>query len=126
KLDDHQIVEIVLAENLEYEQGDPDNLDEEPPHISAPEGLNGLKNFILFAEQQMGSDFDRNNLKIFRTQDYEYSSNNKYLFSEEDFLNNEDFNNEGLYDENLDNEDFYNEDSYNEGFDNENLYDENF
>ncbi|CAG8573147.1 12798_t:CDS:2 [Dentiscutata erythropus] len=120
------IVEIMLAKNLEYEQGNPDDSDEESPHILAPEGLNGLKKFILFAEQQMGSDFDRNYLKIFRTQDYEYSSNDKYLFSKEDFLNDENLNNEGLYDENLDNKDFYNEDSYNEDLDNEDLYDENF
>ncbi|CAG8752093.1 25547_t:CDS:2, partial [Dentiscutata erythropus] len=53
KLDDHQIVKIVLAKQLEYEQGDLDDSDEEPPNILALEGLNRLKNFILFIEQQI-------------------------------------------------------------------------
>ncbi|CAG8643778.1 14235_t:CDS:1 [Cetraspora pellucida] len=66
KLDNHQIVEIVLAEKLEYDQGDPDDSDEEPPCISVSEGLDGLKNFISFVEQQMNNDFDKNDLTIFR------------------------------------------------------------
>ncbi|CAG8822777.1 3941_t:CDS:1, partial [Cetraspora pellucida] len=66
KLDDHQIVEIMLAKKLEYDQGNPDDFDEEPLHISVSEELDELKNFILFVEQQMNNDFDKNDLTIFR------------------------------------------------------------
>ncbi|CAG8668771.1 22024_t:CDS:1 [Dentiscutata erythropus] len=66
-LDDIQIVETVLAEELECEQGDPEDSNKEPPKISVSEGLNRLKTFILFAEQ-MNNDFffNSNDLKIFR------------------------------------------------------------
>ncbi|CAG8736310.1 20350_t:CDS:1 [Dentiscutata erythropus] len=66
-LNDTQIVETILAEQLEREQGDPEDSDEEPPKISASEGLNGLKTFISFAEQ-MNNDFffNNNDIKIFR------------------------------------------------------------
>ncbi|CAG8840278.1 20609_t:CDS:2, partial [Cetraspora pellucida] len=37
-LDDIQIVETVLVEQLECEQGNPEDSDEEPPKISASEG----------------------------------------------------------------------------------------
>ncbi|CAG8798484.1 7603_t:CDS:2, partial [Cetraspora pellucida] len=36
-LDDNQIVETVLADQLERQQGDPDDSDDEPPKISAYE-----------------------------------------------------------------------------------------
>ncbi|CAG8779368.1 15091_t:CDS:2 [Cetraspora pellucida] len=62
-LDDTQIVETVLAEQLECKQGDPKDSDEKPPKISASEGLNGLKTFISFAEQ-MNNDFFFNNNDI--------------------------------------------------------------
>ncbi|CAG8647601.1 10464_t:CDS:1 [Cetraspora pellucida] len=67
-LNDTQIVETVLAEQLEYEQGDSDDSDKEPPKITAAEGISGLKSFILFAEQQMCDDFffNNNDLKVFR------------------------------------------------------------
>ncbi|CAG8736267.1 17614_t:CDS:2, partial [Cetraspora pellucida] len=38
RLNDTQIIEIVIAEQLECEEGDSDDLDEEPPKISASEG----------------------------------------------------------------------------------------
>ncbi|RIB24108.1 hypothetical protein C2G38_2286162 [Gigaspora rosea] len=66
-LDDSQIVETVLAEELEYEQGDPEDSGEEPPKISAFEGLNGLKPFFSFVEQMDNNFFFNNNdIKIFR------------------------------------------------------------
>ncbi|CAG8605068.1 406_t:CDS:2, partial [Gigaspora rosea] len=66
-LDDSQIVEIVLAEELEREQGDPEDSGEKPPKISAFEELNGLKTFISFVEQ-MDNDFffNNNDIKIFQ------------------------------------------------------------
>ncbi|CAG8756189.1 12534_t:CDS:2 [Cetraspora pellucida] len=66
-LNDTQIVETILAEQLEYEQGDPDDSDKKPPKITAAEGISGLKSFILFAKQQICDDFFFNNnyLKVF-------------------------------------------------------------
>ncbi|CAG8671872.1 25154_t:CDS:1 [Dentiscutata erythropus] len=60
-LDNNQIIETILAKQLEYEQGDPDNSDEEPPKISLAEGLNRLKTFILFAKQVDNNFFSNNN-----------------------------------------------------------------
>ncbi|CAG8644753.1 2775_t:CDS:2 [Dentiscutata erythropus] len=39
-LDDNQIIKTILAEQLEYKQGDPDDSNEEPSKISSTEGLN--------------------------------------------------------------------------------------
>ncbi|CAG8716501.1 14613_t:CDS:1, partial [Racocetra fulgida] len=66
KLDDEQIVEIILEQN-EQEQGDPDDTDKESVQVSILEGLNGLKTFIAFFKQQMNvADFYTNDLRIFR------------------------------------------------------------
>ncbi|CAG8778525.1 2137_t:CDS:2, partial [Dentiscutata erythropus] len=127
-----EIVEITLAKQLEHEQGDLNDSDEEPPNILASEELNELKNFILFAEQQISNDFDKKDLKVFQKylllmrqktvelfrqkpitdffggveiQNDEYSPNQDYFFWEKNFLDDED-----LYDNN-----FYNEDPNNEG-----------
>ncbi|CAG8637981.1 1450_t:CDS:1, partial [Scutellospora calospora] len=60
-LNDTQIVETILAEQLEYEQSDPDDSDKELPKITAAEEISGLKSFILFAKQQICDDFFLNN-----------------------------------------------------------------
>ncbi|CAG8484344.1 18377_t:CDS:2, partial [Racocetra fulgida] len=52
KLDDEQIVKIILEQN-EQEQDDPDDTDKESVQVSILEGLNGLKTFIAFFEQQI-------------------------------------------------------------------------
>ncbi|CAG8501099.1 9011_t:CDS:1, partial [Cetraspora pellucida] len=46
KLDNEQIVEIILANQNKQEQDDHDNTDKEPIQVSIIEGLNGLKTFI--------------------------------------------------------------------------------
>ncbi|CAG8620282.1 11603_t:CDS:2, partial [Racocetra fulgida] len=43
---DELIINIVLDEQRELEEGDASNTDEEPPEIPIIEGLNGLKKFI--------------------------------------------------------------------------------
>ncbi|CAG8734238.1 13224_t:CDS:2, partial [Cetraspora pellucida] len=65
KLNNYQIVEIMLAKKLEYDQGDPDDSNEELSHILVLEELDRLKNFILFVEQQMNNNFDKNDLTLF-------------------------------------------------------------
>lgn len=65
-LDDMQIVNIVLDEQREYEEGDAGDTDEEPPEIPIMEGLNGLKKFVSFVEQQKNDDFNMEDLKVFR------------------------------------------------------------
>ncbi|CAG8728678.1 728_t:CDS:1, partial [Cetraspora pellucida] len=42
KLDDSEIIEVVLDEANQYENGDPDDSDDEEPEISISEGLTGL------------------------------------------------------------------------------------
>ncbi|CAG8800319.1 25274_t:CDS:2 [Dentiscutata erythropus] len=127
KLDNHQIVEIVLAEQLEYEQGDLDDSDKEPPNILASEGLNELKNFIL--QKPITDFFGRTG-----TQNNEYFPNKEYFLGKENFLDDnslyyDDFydkdpNNEDLYEEDLYNKDLYNRDLYNKDLYNKNdLYD---
>ncbi|CAG8762878.1 24814_t:CDS:2 [Cetraspora pellucida] len=66
RLDDTQIIEIVLAEQLECKKGDPDDSDKELSKISALEELNGLKNFILFVKQQMNDDFNNSDIATFQ------------------------------------------------------------
>ncbi|CAG8801900.1 3229_t:CDS:1, partial [Dentiscutata erythropus] len=57
-LDKEQIVNIVLDEQQELEEGDASDSDEKPPEIPIVEGLNGLEKFISFAEQQESCDFN--------------------------------------------------------------------
>ncbi|CAG8805563.1 8735_t:CDS:2, partial [Cetraspora pellucida] len=66
RLDNTQIIEIVIAEQLECEEGDSNNSDKEPSKISALEGLNGLKNFILFVKQQMNNNFNNSDIATFQ------------------------------------------------------------
>ncbi|CAG8695783.1 1010_t:CDS:2, partial [Racocetra fulgida] len=46
QLNENQIVNIMLDEQRELEEGDASDTDEEPPEIPIIEGLNGLKKFI--------------------------------------------------------------------------------
>ncbi|CAG8552898.1 10380_t:CDS:2, partial [Scutellospora calospora] len=52
--------------NAEYEEGDASDTDEEPPEVLAAEGLNSLKKFVDFFEQQKSDDFKVEDLKVFR------------------------------------------------------------
>ncbi|CAG8595711.1 23439_t:CDS:2 [Dentiscutata erythropus] len=65
-LDKEQIVNIVLDEQWELEEGNTSDSDEEPPEIPVTEGLNGLKKIISFVEQQKSCDFNAEDLKVFR------------------------------------------------------------
>ncbi|CAG8525613.1 9317_t:CDS:2 [Cetraspora pellucida] len=51
-LSEEQIINIVLNEQQELEKGNTSNTDKEPPKIPIIEGLNELKKFIGFVEQQ--------------------------------------------------------------------------
>ncbi|CAG8474738.1 13992_t:CDS:2, partial [Cetraspora pellucida] len=66
KLEDSEIIEIVLDEANQVENSDPDDTDEEKLEISALEGLKSLNKFISFFEQQNDTDFKTEDLKIFR------------------------------------------------------------
>ncbi|CAG8668575.1 13588_t:CDS:2, partial [Cetraspora pellucida] len=95
-LNDAQIIETVLVEQLENEQDDLDDSDEELPKISASERLDRLKNFILFAEQQMSNQsmlindrFFLNNLEF--SNDDDGISDNNYFFDNNDFPNDDHF-----------------------------------
>ncbi|CAG8508742.1 9717_t:CDS:2 [Cetraspora pellucida] len=65
KLKDLEIIEIVLDEENQRKNRDPDDSDEEQPEIPISEGLMGLNKFITFFEQQIDTDFKAENLKIF-------------------------------------------------------------
>ncbi|CAG8716000.1 9702_t:CDS:1 [Cetraspora pellucida] len=65
-LDEMQIVHIVLDEQREYEEGDASDTDDELPEVPVMEGLNGLKKFVGFFEQQKSDDFNVEDLKVFR------------------------------------------------------------
>ncbi|CAG8671384.1 16602_t:CDS:2, partial [Cetraspora pellucida] len=132
KLNNHQIVKIMLAEKLEYDQDDPDDFDKEPPCISVSEELDGLKNFILFVKQQMNNDFDKNDLTIFykyvslmRQKTIEslkqksitdFFSNIAETQNTEDFLNDENFFDanfsDDFLDKNLEIYNFFNNENY--------------
>ncbi|CAG8501241.1 13300_t:CDS:2, partial [Cetraspora pellucida] len=96
KLEDSEIIEIVIDEANQCKNGDPDDSDKEQPEISISEGLMGLNKFISFFEQQIDADFKAEDLKIF--QKYLALLNRKYRESKRqasisDFftqLNNED------------------------------------
>ncbi|CAG8798214.1 13232_t:CDS:1, partial [Dentiscutata erythropus] len=62
-LNEEEIVNIVLDEQQEFEEGDANDTDEEPPEIPITEGLNGLTKFIGFFEQQESCDFNMEDLK---------------------------------------------------------------
>ncbi|CAG8695141.1 13004_t:CDS:2, partial [Cetraspora pellucida] len=79
KLEDSEIIEIVLDEANQHENGDPDDTDEEEPEISVSEGLKSLNTFIGFFEQQADTDFKAEDLKIFRK--YLPLVNQKYIES---------------------------------------------
>ncbi|CAG8511461.1 12448_t:CDS:2 [Cetraspora pellucida] len=65
KLEDSEIVEIVLDEENQRKNGDPDNSVEKELEIPVSEGLMSLNKFICFFEQQTNTDFKAKDLKIF-------------------------------------------------------------
>ncbi|CAG8602166.1 2558_t:CDS:2 [Dentiscutata erythropus] len=62
-LDKEQIINIVLDEQQKFEEGDASDSDVPLPEIPALEGLDGLKRFIGFFEQQESRDFNTEDLK---------------------------------------------------------------
>ncbi|CAG8448436.1 304_t:CDS:2 [Scutellospora calospora] len=65
-LDEMQIVNIVLYEQQEYEESDTSDTNDEPSEVFVVEGLDGLKKFVSFFEQQKSDDFNVEDLKVFR------------------------------------------------------------
>ncbi|CAG8538803.1 7965_t:CDS:2 [Cetraspora pellucida] len=123
--------EIKAYKNqLENKQDDLDNSDEEPPKISAFKRLNKLKNFILFAKQQMCDDFflNDNNLKVFCKYlllikrkiaefmkqkpiiDFFRSANQSIMINDRFFLNDLEFSNDN--DSISDNDYFFNDNDF--------------
>ncbi|CAG8504414.1 6368_t:CDS:2 [Scutellospora calospora] len=123
-LDDTQIVETVLAKQLEYKQGDSDDSDEEPPKVSPSEGLIGLKSFTLFAEQQICNNFffNNNDLKVFSNQsmaindDFHDDDNS---FSGDDFSGSDNFSGSDDFSNDNGNDDFFDDNDF---LDNNNLF----
>ncbi|CAG8658921.1 11855_t:CDS:1 [Dentiscutata erythropus] len=66
KLEDSEIIEIVLNEENQCENGDPNDSDEEEIEISVSDRFMGLKKFIGFFEHQTDADFKAEDLKIIR------------------------------------------------------------
>ncbi|RIB28195.1 hypothetical protein C2G38_2158497 [Gigaspora rosea] len=66
KLENSEIIEIVLDEANQRENRDPNDSDEEQPEVPISEGLMDLKKFISFFEQQTNTGFKAEDLKIFR------------------------------------------------------------
>ena len=65
-LNDDQIINLVQNEDDEINWSDDDNSDEEIPLISIKKGMEGLKTFINYFEQQNNSEFNLKDLNIFR------------------------------------------------------------
>ncbi len=64
-LTEDQIINLVRSEEEENES-DADTSDEELPLISAKDGINALRMFINYFEQQDDDDFNIDDLCIFR------------------------------------------------------------
>ncbi|CAG8782542.1 11493_t:CDS:1, partial [Acaulospora morrowiae] len=64
-LDDNQIIQIVLDKSKEHNHSNSDQ-SEEFPLISIKEGKNALQMWIKYFEQQNSSEFDINDIKVFR------------------------------------------------------------
>ena len=65
-LNDDQIINLVQNEDDEINKSDDDISDEEIPLISIKKGMEGLKTFISYFEQQNNSEFNLKDLNIFR------------------------------------------------------------
>ena len=64
-LTEDQIVNLVQSEEKENES-DTDTSDEEIPPVSAKDGVNALKTFINYFEQQDDDEFNIDDLRMFR------------------------------------------------------------
>src|SRR6266498_1629535 len=64
-LNDDQIINLVQNENEEINRSDDDDSDEEIPLILIKNGMEGLKIFIDYFEQQNDLTFDLKDLSIF-------------------------------------------------------------
>ena len=65
-LNDDQIINLVQNEDDEINKSDDDISDEEIPLISIKKGMEGLKTFISYFEQQNNLEFNLKDLNIFR------------------------------------------------------------
>lgn len=65
-LSDDQIINLVQNEDEEINRSDDDISDEEIPLISTKKGIEGLKTFIDYFEQQNNPEFNLKDLSIFR------------------------------------------------------------
>src|SRR6266540_697085 len=65
-LNDDQIINLIQNENEEINRSDNDDSDKEIPLISIKNGMEGLKMFIDYFEQQNDLTFDLKDLSIFR------------------------------------------------------------
>ncbi|CAG8509170.1 17303_t:CDS:2 [Cetraspora pellucida] len=63
-LDKEQIINIVLDKQREFEEGNTSDTDIPPSEIPVLEGLDCLKKFISFFEQQESHDFNVEDLKL--------------------------------------------------------------
>ncbi|CAG8711640.1 28857_t:CDS:2, partial [Dentiscutata erythropus] len=62
-LNEEEIVNIILDEQQEFEEGDASDTNKELPKNPIIEGLNRLTKFINFVEQQKSCDFNIEDLK---------------------------------------------------------------
>jgi hypothetical protein len=65
-LNDNQIIELVMEEAREKEEGDSDHSGDETSAVSVSEGLEGLKKFVSYVEQDTSDDFNDDDLIIFK------------------------------------------------------------
>ncbi|CAG8626511.1 24555_t:CDS:2 [Dentiscutata erythropus] len=122
-LNNNQIVETVLAEQLEYKQGDLDDSDKELPKITATEKLNRLKTFISFTEQMYNNFFFLN--YFFKTPMEDQIMFNKYS-ANFPYNNNFSDDNDDFFGDNFSDNYFSKYDFLNDNFSNNNFSDDDF
>ncbi|CAG8753235.1 1237_t:CDS:1, partial [Dentiscutata erythropus] len=79
KLENSEIIKIVLDKKNQLENGNPNDLNKDEPEIAMLKRLIKLKKIISFFEQQTDMDFKAEDLKIF--QKYLTLVNQKYIES---------------------------------------------
>ncbi|CAG8482909.1 13687_t:CDS:2 [Racocetra fulgida] len=68
-LTDQQIVTLIQNEERDDIESDSDDSDEEPSEVSIQEAYSALKTWVTFFEQQQSSNFDMDDIKIFKKYD---------------------------------------------------------